>query len=71
MSTQCLNPLEQLLRLDGSSPKFHDEVSNVLSAEGYSKWAQNIEGSSMMEFVNFLDRVRRRASPFQLPLKLL
>ena len=61
MSPHRPNPLERLLRLDMSSTKFNDEVSNVLYGWEYESWAQCIEGDDVVGLVDFLDGVRRRA----------
>ena len=62
MTSPHLNPLEQLLRLNSSSPEFNDQVSNTLHGEGYRQWAKRISGTDAVRLIDFLDRVRRCAS---------
>ena len=64
MSTPNLNPLEQLLRLNTSSPEFNDKVNDILRGEEYKQWAECVAGAEVVELVNFLDRVRPRVSFF-------
>ena len=64
MSTPNLNPLEQLLRLNTSSPEFNDKVNDILRGEEYKQWAERVAGAEVVELVNFLDRVRPRVSFF-------
>jgi len=64
-----LNPLDQLRRLDRSSPKFHDQVSNILSGEEYKQWVLNVQDDDLVGLTDYLDKVRRRVSPLCLPLK--
>jgi hypothetical protein len=52
------NPLNRLRRLDRSSPKFHDQVSNILSGEEYKQWVPNIQGDDLVGLVDYLDKVR-------------
>lgn len=59
-----LNPLDRLLRLKKSSSKFHDEISNILYGEEYKRWVADIGGGNVLRLVDFLDKVRYRASFF-------
>jgi len=61
--------LQQLRRLDGSSPEFRDQLSNVLNEEGYAQWVPNIQGDDLMWLIDHLDKVRHRISIFSSPLK--
>ena len=54
--------LEQLRRLDRSSPNFHDQLSNVLSGEEYGQSVLNLEGNDLMSLVDYLDKVRRHVA---------
>jgi len=65
------DPLDQLRRLDKSSSTFHDQVNNVLDGEEYKQWMSNLRGSDLVEFVDYLDKVRRHASLLRSPLKPL
>ena len=64
MSTPNLNPLEQLLRLNTSSPEFNDQVNDILRGEEYKQWSERVAGAEVVELVDFLDRVRPRVSFF-------
>ena len=64
MSTPNLNPLEQLLRLNTSSPEFNDQVNDILRGEEYKQWAERVAGAEVVELVDFLDGVRPRVSFF-------
>jgi len=50
------SPLEQLRRLDTSSPEFHDRVSNILGGGEYREWVSTIEGDDLVGLVGYLDR---------------
>ena len=63
------SPLEQLLRFDRSSSKFHDRVSNILYGEEYKQWVQSVQGEDLVRFVEFLDEVCRCVSLLRSPLK--
>ena len=65
------SPLKQLRRLDKSSSKFHDRVSNILYGEEYKQWVSTIQGDGLMGFVDYLDKVRCRVSLLRSPLKSL
>ena len=63
------SPLGQLRRLDRSSSKFHDQLSNILYGEEYKRWVQNLQGDDLVGFVDYLDEVRRRVLLLRPPLK--
>jgi len=63
------DPLEQLRRLDGSSPKFHDQVSEILHGEEYKQWVSDIQGDDLVALVNCLDQVHHPVSLVHSPLK--
>jgi len=65
------SPLNQLRRLDKSSPKFYDKVCDVFGAEEYKQWVRSHRGSDLVGFVNHLDKVCRRLSLLCSPLKPL
>lgn len=67
MSSASPSVLEQLRRLDKSSPKFHDRLSNVLYGEKYQKCAPNLPGDDSASVVEYLNGVRRHIAPFSLP----
>jgi hypothetical protein len=50
-------PLEQLLRLNQSSPTFPGELSKLLHGEEYERWVQRIKGDDVAVLVNCLDKV--------------
>jgi hypothetical protein len=54
--------LQQLDRLDGSSSRFHDQLSNVLYGEEYMKCVPNLQGDDLARLVDYLGRVRRRSA---------
>jgi len=51
------NPLNQLRRLDKSSPKFYDQVSEIFGGEEYKQWVRNHRGNDLVGFINHLDKV--------------
>lgn len=55
MSSSSPGPLGQLLRLNKSSSKFHDRVSNILYGQEYQQWVQGIEGDDVVALVDYLD----------------
>jgi len=66
------NPLKQLRRLDRSSPKFHDQLSNVLYGEDYKQCVPNLQGDDLVWLVDYLDKVCRRiVVVLHSPLKLV
>ena len=54
------NPLEQLRRLDRSSPDFHDQLCNVLYAREYERCVLTLQGDDLVWLVEYLDKVRCR-----------
>ena len=68
MSPPISPVLQQLDRLDGSSPDFHDLLSNVLYGEEYTQCARNLQNGDLVWLVEYLDKVRRRVA---LPRTLL
>ncbi|KAF9644873.1 kinase-like protein [Thelephora ganbajun] len=50
-----LDPLEQLRRLNSSSSKFHDQLSNILYGQEYKQWVQGIRGDDVVGLVDCLD----------------
>ena len=54
------NLLERLRRLDRSSPGFHDQLSNILYGEDYTRGVPDLQGDDLMWLVDYLDNVRRR-----------
>ena len=63
------NPLEQLRRLDLSSPKFHDQVRKILYGEEYRQWVVSVQGDDLVGLVDYLDKVCFRFSFTHSPLK--
>ena len=49
--------LRQLRHLDRSSPKFHDQLSNVLNGESYQRSVPNLGGNELVSLVDYLDKV--------------
>jgi len=63
------NPLEQLHRLDRSSSKFHDQVSNILRGEEYDQWVPNLQDQDSEGLVDYLDKVRCLVQLVHSPLR--
>jgi hypothetical protein len=61
--------LQQLDRLDRSSPDFHDHLCDVLYGEKYQKCVSNLQGDDLVRLVDYLDNVRRRVALLYSPLK--
>jgi len=61
------DPLRRLFRLDRSSSKFHDQVSNILYGEEYRQWVLNLRSEDLVGLVDYLDKVLHRASPLRSP----
>jgi len=61
------DPLRRLFRLDRSSSKFHDQVSNILYGEEYRQWVPNLPSEDLVGLVDYLDKVLHRASPLRSP----
>jgi hypothetical protein len=61
--------LQQLDRLDRSSPQFHDLLCNVLYGEEYTRCAPNLQGDDLVWLVDYLDNVRRCVALLHFPLK--
>ena len=62
------NLLQELDRLDRSSPRFHDKLSNVLHREGFRQYVSNLQDDDARWLVDYLDGVCRRIT---LPQSLL
>ena len=62
-------PALQLLRhLDRSSPKFHDQLSNIVHGGEYQGCVSNLQGDDLVWLVDYLDEVRRRVALPHFPL---
>ena len=61
--------LQQLHRLDRSSPDFHDQLCNVLYGEEYVQRVPNFGGEDLVWLVDYLDKVRRHVNLIHFPLK--
>ena len=64
------DPYEQLYRLDRSSSRFHDQLSNVLYGGEYKKTVLNLQDNDLIRLIDYLDEVRRRIPLFHSPLNL-
>jgi len=69
MSSPSSSTLQQLYRLNRSSPDFHDQLCDVLYKEEYVRCVPNLEGDDLVRLVNYLDNVRRRIALPHSPLK--
>ena len=63
MSPPNLTALQQLRRLDRSSPGFHDQLSNVLNSKQYERTVPNLQGDELVSLVDYLDQVCHPISP--------
>jgi len=70
MSSPNSPALQQLHRLDRSSPEFHDQLCNVFYGEDYQKCVPNLQGDDLVWLVDYLDKVRRHVAFPYTPLKL-
>lgn len=57
-----LDILQQLRNLDGSSPGFHKQLSNILYGEEYRQCAPNLQGDDLVWLVDYMDKVCRHAA---------
>ena len=55
-----LSILQQLSRINRSSPGFHDQLSNVLYGREYKRCIPNLQGEDLVWLVDYLDKVSRR-----------
>ena len=62
MSSLSPSALQQLRNLNTSLSGFRDQLSNVLYGEEYQQCVQNLQGDDLMWLVDYLDKVRRRAT---------
>ena len=51
------NPLQQLYKLDRSSPKFHNQLSDLLCGEEYRDSVLNLQSDDLALLVEYLDTV--------------
>jgi len=63
------NTLRQLGLLDGPSPEFHDQLTNILDGEEYARCVMDLQGGDLARLVDYLDKVRYRASLLRPHLK--
>jgi len=61
--------LQQLHRLDSSSPDFHDQFCNVLYGEEYVQCVPNLQYDDLVWLVDYLDKVCLCATLPNSPLK--
>jgi hypothetical protein len=54
--------LQQLRRLNKSSPDFHDQLCKALCGEEYKQCVPNLQGDDLVWLVGYLDNVRRRVA---------
>jgi len=67
--TSTRDPLEELRSLDMSSPKFHDQLSDILRGEEYKRRVSDLQGGDLTWLVDYLDQVRLPVSLTRSPLK--
>jgi tRNA (Thr-GGU) A37 N-methylase len=61
--------LQQLDRLNKSSPDYPDQLCNIIYGEEYVQCVPNLEGDDLVWLVEYLDKVRRRVALLHSPLK--
>ena len=61
--------LQQLNRLNRTSPDFPDQFCNIIYGREYAQCAPNLEGDDLVWLVEYLDGVRRRVALLHSPLK--
>lgn len=49
--------LRQFQRLDGSSPEFPDQLSNILYGQGYQQCVSGLQDDDLVRLVDYLDNV--------------
>jgi hypothetical protein len=64
-----LRILQTLHRLDRSSPRFHDKLTNVLYGEEYKRCVPILQGDDLVWLVDYMDEVRHPIALPQSPLK--
>jgi hypothetical protein len=69
MSSPGSPALQQLGRLNGSSPKFHDQLGDVLHGEEYKQCVPNLQGDDLAWLVDYLDKVCHLISLPRSPLE--
>ena len=69
MSSPSPPALQQLRRLDRSSPDFQDKLCNVLYGQDYVESLPNLRGGDVVWLVDYLDEVCRRVALPCSPLK--
>jgi len=70
MSSPSSPALQQLDRLDKSSPDFQDKLSNILYGQDYVRCVQNLQDGDPAWLVDYLSDVRFRIPLSCSPLKL-
>ena len=59
MSSPSSPTLQQLHRLDRSSPDFHDQLCNLFYGREYSQCVLSLQGDDLAWLVDYLDKVCR------------
>jgi hypothetical protein len=59
MSSPISPGLQQLNRLNRSSPDFHDQLSNILYGEEYTQCVRSLQNDDLVWLIEYLDKVRR------------
>jgi len=68
-NTSSRDPLKELRRLDKSSPRFRDQISDILHAEEYKQCVSDLQGDDLAWLVDYLDQVRLPVSLVRFLLK--
>lgn len=61
--------LQQLHRLDRSSPNFYNQLYDLLRGDEYARCMPNLQGDDVIWVVDYLDKVRHRTAHPHSPLK--
>ena len=69
MPSSSLPVLQQLGRLNASSPGFEDQLCNVLYGEEYTRCVPTLQSNDLVWLVDYLDNVRRLVTLLHSPLK--
>ena len=62
MSSSNPTALQKFRHPDGSSPNFHNQLSDVLFGEEYGRSVPNLQGNDLVSIVDYLNKVCHRIS---------
>ena len=58
--------MQELRRLDTSSPIFQDNLGDFLNGEEYARYASSLEGDGLVWLIDYLDEVRHCVTLFHM-----